>query len=156
MGRRRAVKIRSDSRGSASRKAPSGEPEIFEFKKLIEGIREGLSRLSESYGEPMSFQLQHPYPRSRSYRSPARVEAEALYHMVQAGRDSVDNVRALIAVPPRLEAFVRDSDLATFGEQKKLLASLKFRKQVLKEFESLVLGDRPETAVAAGVSSGNS
>jgi hypothetical protein len=132
------------------------QPEILEFREMLQEIREGLTRLSETYGEPMSFQIQQDHARSRSYRSPARVEAEALYHMVQAGRDSVDNVRALIAVPPRLEASVRDSDFPNPGEQRKLLASLKFRKQVMQEFESLVLGEQPEAVVAAGVGSGNS
>jgi hypothetical protein len=156
MSRRRSAKIRSGTRRVASHGTVSGANDILEFKQLLEGIREGLSRLSESYGEPMSFEIQQRYARPRAYRSPARVEAEALYHMVQAGRDSVDNVRALIAVPPRLESFVRDSGFASYGEQKKLLASLKFRKQVLEEFESLVLGDQSEAMAAAGASSGNS
>ncbi len=75
--------------------------------------------------------------------------------MVQAGRDSVDNVRALIAVPSNLEAYVRDINFPNPGEQKKLLASLKFRKQVMKEFDDLVVGERM-AAVAAGAGSGNS
>jgi hypothetical protein len=155
MARRRSAKIPSGSRSIDTRKALSPQGEIHEFGRLLEGIREDLSRLSETYGEPMSFQIQQPYARSRLYRSPARVEAEALFHMVQAGRDSVDNVRALIAVPAKLEAYVRDYPFPNSGEQKKLLASLKFRKKVLEEFESLVLGNRMEAVVAAGAGSGN-
>ena len=102
----------------------------------------------------MSFHFHHAYANRRPSRSPARVEAEALYHMVQAGRDTVDNVRELIAVPPKLEAYVRDLSFPNAGEQKKLLASLRFRKQVSKEFESLVTGE--QVAAAAGAGSGNS
>ena len=74
---------------------------------------------------------------------------------MQAGRDTIDNVRELIAVPPKLEAYVRDIRFPNPGDQKKLLASLKFRKQVSKEFESLVTGGQV-AAAAVGAGSGNS
>jgi hypothetical protein len=155
MSRRRSAKGFSGSRHIADARAHSRQPEVIELKQLVSDIRVRLSRLSEAYGESMSFQLKQHYARPRLYRSPARVEAEALYHMVQAGRDSVDNVRALIAVPPNLEVYVQDLNFPNPGEQKKLLASLKFRKQVMKEFDELVVGERL-AAVAVGTGSGNS
>lgn len=154
MSRRRSAKIPSGSKRIADERTPALQPEFLEFKQLLGDIRVRLSRLSRTYGEPMNFHSRQRYARPRSYRSPARVEAEALYHMVQAGRDSVDNVRALIAVPPNLEAHVRDLSFPDPGDQEKLLASLKFRKQVMKEFENLVLGESA-VAVAVGAGSGN-
>lgn len=155
MSRRRSAKNFSGSRHIVDPMANSGQPEVIELKQLVSDIRVSLSRLSEAYGEPMTFQFKQRYARPRLYRSPARVEAEALYHMVQAGRDSIDNVRALIEVPPNLEAYVMDLDFRNPGEQKKLLATLKFRKQVMKEFNDLVVGEQV-AAVAVGVGSGNS
>ena len=153
MSRRRS-RISAGSQRAAAQSPLSRQADILEFKQLLAEIRVRLSQLSQTQGETMSFHFHHAYANRRPNRSPARVEAEALYHMVQAGRDTVDNVRELIAVPPKLEAYVRDLSFPNAGEQKKLLASLRFRKQVSKEFESLVTGE--QVAAAAGAGSGNS
>jgi hypothetical protein len=154
MSRRRS-RISSGSQGLAAQSPLSRQTDIIEFKRLLGEIRARLSRLSQTQGETMSFHFQQAYTQRRPNRSPARVEAEALYHMVQSGRDTIDNVRELIAVPPKLEAYVRELSFPHAGEQKRLLASLRFRQQVSKEFESLVTGEQV-AAVAAGAGSGNS
>lgn len=155
MSPRRSARNSSGSPSVAVEEPLSQQTDIVEFKQLLGEIRARLSRLSQTQGETMSFHFQHTYTNRRPSRSPARVEAEALYHMVQCGRDTIDNVRDLIAVPPKLEAYVRDLTFPNQGEQKRLLASLKFRKQVSKEFESLVTGEQV-AAAAAGAGSGNS
>lgn len=154
MSRRPSAKRSSGSRRTAAGSRLSRQPDVIEFKQLLGDIRVRLSRLSQTHGEPMNFRFHQSCTPRRPSRSPARVEAEALYHMVQSGRDTIDNVRELIAVPPKLEAYVRDFSFPNSGEQKRLLASLKFRKQVSKEFESLVTGGQVAAAVGAG--SGNS
>ena len=151
MSRRRSAKTRSGSKDSAVGSPLSRQPEILEFRKLLGDIRVNLSRLSRTYGEPMRLRFHQDHANHRSYRSPARVEAEALYHMVQVGGDTVDNVRELIAVPPKLEEYVTDPSFPNRADQRRLLASLRFRKQVMKEFEELVVGER-SAAVAAGAS----
>lgn len=151
MGRQRSAKDHSDSGPTARSAAVATERDVVELKGLIADIVLRLSRLSHTQGEIMSFHFQHRFSRPRSYRSPARVEAEALYHMVQAGRDTIENVRDLISVPAQMEEQVKDLNYPNPGDQKRLLATLKFRKQVLVEFESLVEGERsPELAVVAG------
>lgn len=94
----------------------------------------------------MNFHFQRSLQHARPNRSPARVEAEALYRLVQAGKDSVNDVRNLITVPPRLEQQVKELRYAEPAEQKRLLAGLRFRKQVLREFENLVAGNRAANA----------
>jgi hypothetical protein len=86
----------------------------------------------------MNFRARKSRVRPRPTRSPARIEAEALFRMVQAGRHSVANVRELIAVPPGLEEQTKQGDLLTGVDRNRLLATLRFRKQVLKEFDTLV------------------
>lgn len=100
----------------------------------------------------MNFQYRQKYTHPRPYRSPARVEAEVLYRLVQTGKDSLESIRGLIAAPPQLEAHVRDLNLSNPDDERKLLASLKFRKEVLTEFESLVVEEN-SSAVAVGVQS---
>jgi hypothetical protein len=86
----------------------------------------------------MNFRARKSRSRSRPTRSPARIEAEALFRMVLAGGNSVANVRELIAVPPGLEEQTKQGDLLTGVERNRLLNTLRFRKQVLKEFDALV------------------
>ena len=124
MSRRRSAKTRSGSKDSAVGSPLSRQPEILEFRKLLGDIRVNLSRLSRTYGEPMRLRFHQDHANHRSYRSPARVEAEALYHMVQVGGDTVDNVRELIAVPPKLEEYVTDPSFPNRADQRRLLASL--------------------------------
>lgn len=154
MSRRRSVKTALGSRHAVGPAASSRNSELVEFQQLIGDIRVRLSRLSRNYGEPMNFRFQQGRAYPRPHRSPARVEAEALYRLVQTGKDSLDSVRSLITVPPQLEAHVRDLSFPGPDDRRKLLASLKFRKQVLVEFENLVASDLAP-AVAEGVSSAN-
>lgn len=81
-------------------------------------------------------------PIKRPVRSPARVEAEALYRLVQKGRETVEGVHKLIEVPPGLEDQMKDARFVNPVERKKLLATIKFRRQVLKEFDEFVAKDK--------------
>lgn len=138
MSPRRPVRILSSPGGVAKKAAVSGQSDYIQLKQLLADIQVRLSRLSQGHGELMNFHFRRSLPHTRPNRSPARVEAEALYRLVQAGKDSVNDVRNLIAVPPRLEQQVKELPSAEPAEQRRLLAGLRFRKQVLREFESLV------------------
>lgn len=86
----------------------------------------------------MSFRTGRHRIRPRPTRTPARIEAEALLRMVEAGGQSVANVRELISVPPGVEERTRQGDPRSGVERNRLLTTLRFRKQVLKEFDELV------------------
>lgn len=155
MKRRHAKKHLWGSRRTAN-PAAAPDKDVLELKQLVGDIVLKLSRMSHTHGEQMNFHSREGYTNHRIYRSPARVEAEALYHLVQLGRDSVENVRELIAVPPKFEAEVRDLSYPNSADQRKLLATLRFRRQVLVEFESLVVKDQEPVPVAAAVGAGSS
>lgn len=138
MSPRRRVKVFSSPGRVAQNTAVSGQSDCIELKQLVTDIQTRLSRLSKGQGETMNFRFRRSLPHTRPSRSPARVEAEALYRLVQAGRDSVNDVRNLITVPPRLEQQVKDLPSAEPAERKRLLAGLRFRRQVLREFDNLV------------------
>lgn len=149
MKRRRSATVPLNSRHIARGTASCQNPEFVEFQNLLGDIRLRLSRLSRTYGEPMNFRFQQAYAHPRPYCSPARVEAEALYRLVQTGKESLDSIRGLIEVPPHLEVHVRDLNFSNPDDQRTLLASLRFRKQVLKEFETLVVKEQ-SSAVEVG------
>jgi hypothetical protein len=82
-------------------------------------------------------------------RQSAVAEARALYRMIGHGRNTVESLRDLIAVPPLVErvllAFARAHPEEAHGIEK----NLKFRQAVLEEFERLVrdgvsVADLPE------------
>ena len=154
MSRRHLARGSFDSRPAAALAVSHQKSEFAEFQQLLGDIRLNLSQMSGTYDEPSKCGFQHTYAHRRPYRSPAVVEAEALYRLVQTGKDTLDSVRGLIAVPLHLEAHVKDLQYSDPDDQRRLLASLRFRKQVLKEFEHLVKKEH-SPAVAEGVSSGN-
>lgn len=160
MSPRRSAKMPSRQRRVAGARAASRQPEFNELTHLVSDIRTRLSRLSQMHVNPADSPFQQPRPHFRRAPSAARVEAEALYRLVQTGRDSLENVRGLIAVPPKFEQGVKELGRSDARVQKTLMASLRFRMQVSNEFESIVAEDRPfaedhPVAVAAGASSGN-
>ena len=69
---------------------------------------------------------------------PPEVEARALLALVGRNGDTVDTIRELISVPPRIE-----TPLRTYGQghsEENVLQILTFRKRVAEEFARLVGG----------------
>lgn len=135
---RRPVKTHSGFRRVAQEAALRGPSDLNELSKLLADIRVRLTRLSQGNGASMDFRFRNSLPHTRPNRSPARVEAEALYRLVQTGKNSVNDIRNLITVPPRLEQEARNLASANAAERKRLLAGLEFRKRVRAEFENLL------------------
>lgn len=86
----------------------------------------------------MSIPSETARPARRPAPSAARVEAEGLYRLVQAGRETISSVRKLIAISGGLDEQLKNIDSLDAKDRKKLLDMLKFRKQVREEFERLV------------------
>jgi len=71
-------------------------------------------------------------------RQSAVAEARALYEMVACGTESVEGIRGLIAVPPRIERALRAFARAHPEEAHAVEKSLKFRQAVLEVFDAMV------------------
>lgn len=73
-------------------------------------------------------------------RRAAREEARILFAMICRGNDTIESVRALIAVPPKTEEALRlyaqQNPDDSFGVE----GMLRFRQRVAESFESLVRG----------------
>jgi hypothetical protein len=82
-------------------------------------------------------------------RQSAIAEARALYRMLGHGRNTVESLRELIAVPPKIERVLLAFAWAYPEEAYGIDRTLKFRQAVLEEFERLVregvrVADLPE------------
>ena len=69
---------------------------------------------------------------------PPKVEARALLALVGRNGDTVDTIRELIRVPPRIEMALRTYGQGHAGEG--MVQILTFRKRVAEEFARLVGG----------------
>lgn len=82
-------------------------------------------------------------------RQSASAEALGLYRMVGHDGNTVEALRVLIAVPPKIERALQAFAKANPHEAHWIESSLKFRQVVLEEFERLVgasvsVADLPE------------
>lgn len=82
-------------------------------------------------------------------RQSAIAEARALYRMVGHGGNTVESLRELIAVPPKIERVLLAFAQAYPEEAYSIHRTLRFRQAVLEEFERLVgagasVADLPE------------
>jgi hypothetical protein len=71
-------------------------------------------------------------------RQSAIAEARALYRMIGHGRNTVEALRELIRVPPKIERVLRAFAQAHPEEAPAIKRNLKFRLLVAREFERLV------------------
>jgi hypothetical protein len=69
---------------------------------------------------------------------PPKAEANDLYRMVRNGKFSITSIRNLIAVPPPIEATLRAYARQHPEEGRRVEQVLRFRKNVAREFETLV------------------
>jgi len=77
-------------------------------------------------------------------RQTARDEARALYWMLLRGMESVQELRELIAVGPKIERVLRAFADANPHEAHWIESSLKFRSAVLEEFNRVVRDGVPD------------
>jgi len=75
----------------------------------------------------------------------ASAEARALYRMIGHGRNTVESLRDLVAVQPKIERVLRAFAQAHPEEANGIEKSLKFRQAVGREFERLVRDGVPAT-----------
>lgn len=72
-------------------------------------------------------------------RESARAEAESLYRLIGNGTALVENVRELIAVPPKIESALREYASSNPADAHWIEGVLRFRKLVARYFERLVM-----------------
>jgi hypothetical protein len=75
---------------------------------------------------------------SRFGRQSAIAEAHAIYRMLGHDVNTVEELRELIAVPPKIERALRAFAKAHVQDAYWIEATLKFRESVAREFEGLV------------------
>lgn len=69
---------------------------------------------------------------------PAKREARLLFTMIGRNGDTVEKIRELIAVPPRIESVLRAYAAHSPAEGPSIEGVLRYRRKVAKEFEALL------------------
>ncbi len=71
---------------------------------------------------------------------PVKQEARALFEMVGRNGDTVDSIRELVRVSPKVEAWLLEQARYNPRGRRGILKVLNFRRRVLAEFEKLSAG----------------
>jgi len=69
---------------------------------------------------------------------PVKEEARALFEMIGRNGDSVESIRELFSVPPKIEVWLLEQTRHSPRGRRGIEKVLRFRRRVLEEFERLI------------------